>query len=192
MTDSGTRRGAANFAPVLMILSFVLMIGFLVWLGMTSEGTDEVALVENDTTAVEEPDTMELGATRVTAQELRLNPEEHEGQRVRIGSSVASAVGSQAFFLDLPQSPFLVKMDSSLVAEGRQIPQGEIVVTGTLLAMNDSIVDAWAEAGSISQGDRPLVEFATHFIEASRIRAGRDTAPPDGGASGGDAGSQEN
>ncbi|MGD2068378.1 MAG: hypothetical protein PVI57_06805 [Gemmatimonadota bacterium] len=182
MTDTGARRGAANFAPVLMILSFLLMAGFLAWLGLTSEGTEEVAMQEGDDTVAEQADSMEMAAVPVTPDELRLNAANYEGQSVRIDAPVAGAVGSQAFFLDLPQSPFLVKMDSALVAEGRRMPVGDVVVTGTVLAMTDSIVGAWSNAGTISEADRPLVEFATHFIQASRIRGGQ---PPAGGGEGG-------
>lgn len=183
MTDTGARRGAANFAPVLMILSFLLMAGFLAWLGLTSEGTDEVAMREDADTTAEMADSMEMAAMPVTPDELRLNATNYEGQSVRIDAPVAGAVGSQAFFLDLPQSPFLVKMDSALVAAGRRVPQGDVVVTGTVIAMNDSIVSAWSRAGTISEADRPLVEFATHFIQASRIRGGQ---PPGGGGEGGE------
>lgn len=185
MTDSGARRGAANFAPVLMIVSFLLMIAFLVWLGMTSEGTEPVTMEEDDNGA-EQADSMELSATRVTPDELGQMPQNFEGQTVRVASEVASAVGSEAFLMDFPQSPFLVKMDSTLVAGGRAVPQGDVIVTGTVLVMSDSVVTAWADAGSIGENERPLVEFATHFIEASRIRAGRMEEEPAGGDAAGD------
>lgn len=174
MTDSGARRGAANFAPILMILSFVLMIAFLAWLGLTSEGTDAVAMQED--TVAEEVDTVEAQAIGVTPDDLRLNPEDYEGEIVRIGAEVASAVGSEAFFLDLPQSPFLVKLDTALVAEGREVPEGDVVVTGVVRTMNDSIAAAWTEAGAIGEGEQPLVAFATHYIEARRVRLGEDQA----------------
>jgi hypothetical protein len=181
MTDSASRRGAANFAPVLMILSFLLMAAFLAWLGMTSEGTEPV-VVEEQAPTVESMDSVEMAAAPVTADELRLDPAGYVGQSVRIEAPVASGVGPEAFFLDLPQSPFLVKMDSALVASGRRVPQGGVTVTGTVLAMNDSIVSDWAGKGVISESDRPLVEFATHFIEASRVRS--DAAPEGAGAGG--------
>lgn len=187
MTDSGARRGAANFAPILMILSFVLMIAFLAWLGLTSEGTDAVAMQED--TVTEQADTVETGAMRVTADELRLNPENYEGETVRIGAEVASAVGSEAFFLDLPQSPFLVKMDSALVAEGREVPDGEVVVTGVVRTMSDSIAAAWTEAGAIGEGEQPLVAFATHYIEARRVRLGQDQEEEPAGGEAGDTAS---
>lgn len=186
MTDSGSRRGAANLAPVLMILSFVAMIGFLVWLGMTSEGTEGTIAMEEDTAGA--MDEMETGATEVTPDQLTGNAGAFVGQRVRITAEVASPVGNRAFFLDIPGSPFLVTMGTTL-AEQRagELPMGEIMVTGTLHTMTDSVISAWQEAGTISEGDVPVVEFATHFIEANRIRSGGESQQendqgPEGGA----------
>ena len=84
--------------------------------------------------------------------------------------TVASKVGEQAFFLDLPQTPFLVKLGPQLVAQGTQVPSGAVTVVGTLRAMNDSIIKDWVSGGSIPEADQILVEFATHFIEAIQVR----------------------
>lgn len=173
MTESSrrndSRTGAANLAPVLMILAFAAMAGFLWWLGATSEGTSAMIMTED---TAEVADTTGQTAVQVTPDQLR-QAQQFEGQEVRIGAQVASPVGSQAFFLDLPQSPFLVKLPA-----GVSMPDGEVVVTGTVHAMTDSIIDAWSEEGTISAGDRPIVEFATHFIEARQVRArsGQDDA----------------
>lgn len=173
MTDSGSQRGAANLAPVLMILSFVAMIAFLVWLGATSEGTEGMVTMEEDTVGA--MDEMEAGATEVTGEELTGDAAAFEGEQVRITAEVASPVGSHAFFLDIPGSPFLVTMGSTLAEQrGGELPTGEIMVTGTLHTMTDSVISAWREAGTISEGDVPVVEFATHFIEANRIRRSGD------------------
>lgn len=168
MTDS-SRRGAANFTPVLMIVAFLAMLGFLWWLGATSEGTGTVVMNE-DTTEV--ADTVGATAQAVTHMDLR-QPEQFEGQDVRISGGIAQQVGSRAFFLDLQDNPFLVRYPS-----GQAAPQGEVEVVGMVRVVNDSLVTAWSEEGSISSGEVPLVQFATHFIDARRVR-------PAGGAQGG-------
>lgn len=185
MTD-GSRAGAANLTPLLMVASFAAMIGFLVWLGSTSEGTEAVMMDEE---TVELPDTSaEAGAVEASLDQLIQQPDQLEGQVIKITEiEIASRLGPEAFFLDLPQSPFLVKMDSAMVARGQSVPPPEVnvTVTGTVHAMNDSIVSAWAEAGAITEGNRPLVEFATHWLEAATMRAVGPTPGGTGGKGGG-------
>lgn len=167
MRDLGSRRGAANLSIPLMILAFGLMAGFLWWLNQKAVPT-EVALEEQADTAT----AVDLGAnaTEVSADQLRLQPGNFVDQLVKVSNvSVASSVGTQAFFLDLPQTPFLVKFSRDMVSAGAQVPTGGVTVVGTLKAMNDSIVGDWVGRGLISEGDRILVEFATHFIEAIQV-----------------------
>ena len=177
MRDQGSRRGAANLSIPLMVLAFGLIAGFLWWLSQNAESTEVV--VDELPTSTPAPNAGGA-ATDVTADQLRLEPATFTGQRVRVADvPVASAVGTQAFFLDLPQTPFLVKLSSELVARGEQVPTGAVTVVGTLTAMNDSIVGDWAGSGAISEGDRILVEFATHFIEANVVTpAGGASGPP--------------
>lgn len=165
----GDRRGAANLSPLLMIVAFASMIGFLVWLGQTSEGTETQAFNPPE----EEVDPLERGAIRVTEGELQ-QPEGFVGETVRVEGQVASRVGSQAFFLDFSAAPFLVKRDSSMAAAGGTQPGGDVVVVGTVYPMTDSVVTNWVESGLVSEGDRPIVEFATHFIEAAIVRQNED------------------
>jgi len=161
MRDLGSRRGAANLSIPLMVLAFGLMAGFLWWLNQNA-ASSAVPVEEGPDTVV--APSAGAGATEVTAEQLRLEPGTFTGQLVRVSNvPVASAVGTQAFFLDLPQTPFLVKLPA-----GQQLPSSgsAVSVVGTLTATNDSIVNDWVGSGAISEGDRILVEFATHFIQA--------------------------
>jgi hypothetical protein len=151
-----------------MLLSFVLLGGFLYWLSATAEPTQPPVMVEEDDE--------DGGMTGTTVQPgmLAATPQDYEGQTVRVADvAVPQAVGPRAFFVELTsQSPFLVRMDSSLVARGMEVPSGQTVtVIGTVHAMNDSIATAWESAGDITAGERPLVDFATHFILAQQVRA---------------------
>lgn len=167
MAHSASRRGVTNLGIPLMLLSFLLLGGFLYWLNVTAEPTQAI-IVEDDTT----PEMDTSGATAVEAGALAVSPGQWVGQRIRLADvDVASPVGTQAFFVSLTQqAPFLVKMDSSLVARGMGLPTGQVTVIGTLLAMTDSIIDNWTETGAVTPADRPVVEFATHFILAEQIR----------------------
>jgi hypothetical protein len=109
-------------------------------------------------------------ATEVTADQLKTAPEQFLGREVRVSNiAVATPVGTQAFFIDVPQSPFLVKLDQALIAQSRPLPTGTVTVIGPMRAMNDSIMRDWLAKGYITAGDQILVEFATHFIEATSV-----------------------
>jgi hypothetical protein len=160
-----------------MLVSFLLLGGFLYWLNITAEPTQGPVITEE----TDEPDAAD--GTTVDGATLLAMPEQYLGQRVRVQNvEVASPVGSQAFFVNLrPQSPFLVVMDSALVAQGTQLPTGTVTLAGTVHAMTDSIIDAWTEAGVVTPADRPVVEFAIHYLLAGRIT-------PAAGAQGGSEG----
>lgn len=114
----------------------------------------------------------------VTADQLKTAPGQFVGQTVRVSNlAVATPVGTKAFFLDVPQSPFLVKFDQALIDQGRAVPTGVVTVTGPMRAMSDSIMRDWLAKGYITAGDQILVEFSTHFIEASTVESGTTPAP---------------
>jgi hypothetical protein len=149
-----------------MIASFVLMGGFLWWLSSRSEPTPPLEIVE-DTTEFEG-----TAGAGVEPGALAMTPDEYVGQVVELSDVEAtSPVGAEAFFVNLtPQRPFLVRLDSALVARGMAPPNGQVAVTGTVHVMTDSIVSDWVTSGVVSEGDRPVVEFATHFILAENVR----------------------
>lgn len=186
MTDSGSRKGAANLTPILMILSFAAMAGLLWWLNATAVGTEPVVMEEEP-----EADSVEAAATLVTREQLGAQASTMIGQTVRLEAvTVASRVGSNAFMVELgtPErsNPFLVVMDSALIAESRQIPQQTATVAGTIRERTDSILDAWIEAGTIPESQRLVVEFSNHFLEATRVRdPNRASGEGQGGGEGG-------
>lgn len=181
MANFGSQRGATNLGTMLMVLTFILLGGFMYWLYNAAEPTQPVV----DEESVEVDD---FAGTEVTADQLKTGSDGFVGQSVRLGGvPISQTMGSQAFFVDLPASenlpatPFLVR---ALPAAGAVPTMGtQVVVTGTLLAVSDSLVADWVASGVISDNDRLLVEFATHFIEAEQI----DTR--DGAGAGASAGS---
>src|SRR5690606_12001604 len=69
------------------------------------------------------------------------------GQTVEIESiPVSDVLGSQMFWIELPGgSPFLVQMDSALVASGRAVPQpgGNVRVVGQVRDKTPEVMDRW-------------------------------------------------
>ncbi len=178
MAQSGSRRGASNLGIPLMLLSFILLGGFLYWLYITAVPTEPAVTEQADSTAAD------MTAIAADPGSLAIDASQYEGQTVRLPAlEVAAAVGRRAFFLNLTdQTPFLVRMDSALVARGMTVPTGRVRVVGDVVPMTDSIITQWTSAGDITEGDRPVVEFATHFILAHQVQS----APPAGdGSSGG-------
>ena len=172
MVDNASPRGAADLGVPLMFLAFVVIGGFLYWLQGEASAERALRLVE-DTTEV---DTDDFGtATTVAAADLQTDPTPFEGQNIRIaGLAVATTLGTQGFWLELPnRNPFLVSMSEQVMAEGLSFTRGQPAsVIGMLYAMNDSALSAWVEAGTINEGDRLAADFATHYLEARQILLG--------------------
>jgi hypothetical protein len=185
MADFGSRRGATNLGVPLMLVTFLLMGGFMYWLYVTAEPTEPVVVEEVDDSG----DTDSAGSMAVDPEDLKTGADAFTGQRVRLeGLAVSQMIGDQAFFVDLPATddlpaqPFLVKMGPDLVASGASVSLGDrVTAVGNVREMNDSIVADWVDSGLISESEQLLVEFSTHFVEADQVNVG--------GGSGGSASS---
>jgi hypothetical protein len=182
MADKASRRGAVDLGVVLMVLSFAVIAYFLFWLQGQAAIERAANVVPEDTTETVVDDEF-AGATTIVAEDVRTGAGAYEGQLVRVDDApVASLLGQQGFWVDFPQSPFLVSYSQELRDEGVTVSAGSTVtVFGRIVAMSDSIAASWFEAGRIGEGDQLAASFATHFLEAQRI----DTAAGSGGAGGG-------
>jgi hypothetical protein len=175
MAEKASRRGAVDLGMILMVLSFAVIGYFLYWLnGQAAAERAATAVVEDAAAAVE--DDPFADAPMVAAGDLvtGAGAGAYAGQVVRLEpTDVASLLGQQGFWLDLPQSPFLVSYSQQMLADNETVTPGSRVrITGTVLAMSDSVAAAWFEAGRIGEGDQLAASFATHFIEAQRIQTG--------------------
>ena len=176
MAEKSSRRGAVDMGVVLMVLSFVVIGFFLYWLqGQVEFELAQTPVVE-DATGDAPDDDADGDATAVAAADLvtGAGASAYVGQVVRVAPTpVASALGRQGFWLDAPQSPFLVSYSPELLADSVvAAPGSTVTVTGTVIAMTDSIAASWQQAGRIGEGDQLAASFATHFIEAQRIQTG--------------------
>jgi len=169
MGDNASRRGAVSLSVPLMIAAFITIGGFLYWLNLQAAEYEAAQLIEEE--VPEEVVTIE-GAVMVAPADIQLDATPFEGQMITLADlPVTSPLGTQGFWLEMPnRNPFLVSLNDDLMAQGTTAPQGEMVtVTGVVVAVNDSILNSWSEAGTISEGDRLAAEFATHFIDAAQV-----------------------
>lgn len=173
------RRGASNMTIPLMIGAFVLLAGFLYWLSITAEPTAPPEIVEEDP-----QEELTVEAQTVDPSSLETGASGYVGLTVRLDDvNVAQAIGDHAFFIDLPRTPFLVHLAPELAAAGPPPAAGSsITLAGDVRAMNDSTINAWAAEQQFTDNDRPLIEFATHYIEALQILTDGGAAAPAGGA----------
>lgn len=165
MAATGSRGGNT----VGMVVAFVLVAGLMYWLNVQARAT-EVVVVEDDA--------VEAGAEAldVAVDTFGANPGAFRGQNVRVGAvAVQALVGSSAFFVQVPSAdgqpvPYLIKMDSTLIADGMTVVSGDqVVVVGVVRTMNDGIADQWVVDGLIGEGDKIIVTFAENYIEASEV-----------------------
>jgi len=180
MAEKASRRGAVELGVILMFLSFAVIGYFLYWLQQQAaiERASAAVVEETSDTMADDPF---ASATSVMAGDLvtGAGAGTYVGQVVRVSATaVAGTLGQQGFWLDVAQSPFLVSYSAELLADSVTVSPGSTVtVTGTVMAMTDSISGSWLQAGRIGEGDQLAASFATHFIEAERIQTG-----PGGGA----------
>jgi len=166
----------------LMIVAFLAIFGFLYWLnlqGQALEAEKEAAIREAAAADSAESD---LGAITIEASQIQMDATPYEGQMVRLDSlPVASGLGNQGFWLEMPnKNPFLVSLTDQARADSVAITPGEnVTVFGTILPMSDSVLNAWSTAGTIGEGDRLAAEFATHYLDAVRVRL--NASAPAGG-----------
>lgn len=184
MRDNSSRRGAADLGTPLMIVAFLVIGGFLFWLYRESEAEEALRVQEAAEFAAEEAERERRAEMLVAAEDIQMDASPWAGDTILIeGQSVASRLGSQGFWLEMPNgNPFLVSYSDSMRTAGMELSTGEQTnVTGVVREMNDSILTAWTEGGGIGEGDRLAAEFATHFLDAQVVDV------VSGGGDGGDA-----
>ena len=110
----------------------------------------------------------------------------HAGGVIRINNLTAqSAVGTQAFFVDIDQpNPYLIRMGDRVAADGVLVPSGSRVsVVGQVYAMADSVADAWVAGGTLTENDKILATIGSSYMEIVDIIV---MAGSGGGDDGGD------
>ena len=168
MANFGSRRGFVDKLTLpLMILAFLVVIGFLYWLNVTAEPT-QVTIVEEEVRS-------SSGASAILNEADFLSaPDQYEGQLVEVTDArISSRLGPQAFWIGPDDSPFLVKMGPELVGAGTEILiEQRVHLTGLVGMMSDSAHAAWDGQGAFpNAGDKIVAEFAigSPFLEISAL-----------------------
>jgi hypothetical protein len=166
MATLGSRRGfAEKLSLPLMLVSFIIVGGFLYWLSITAEPT-EVEIVE-------EPTDEGSGASAIlSVDDFLANPEGQFDAVVEVTRArVASRLGAQAFWIGPDDSPYLVKMGPEVLEAGTQVLVESVVnIVGTVFPMSDSVLTSWDTLGVFTNpGDRIVAEFATSFLQARSV-----------------------
>lgn len=158
-----SRSGAVRPGTLLMLLSFLVVGGFLYWLAVTAEPTEVV---------VDEPED-DVMVNEVAFADFSGGPPAYVGQELTLrGVAVTSLLRPHAFWTSLAdgqQTAYLLHFSDALLADSVSVTEGMMVdVTGTVTEMSDSILDAWEAAGAFpNEIDRTLAEFAETFIEVT-------------------------
>ena len=185
MANFGSRRGFADKLSLpLMILAFLVVIGFLYWLNVTAEPTEVVI--------VEEEDPRSSGASAILdVADFLPEARQYQGLVVEVtGARVASRLGPQAFWIGPDDAPFLVKMGPEVLEAGAVVlVEQRVNLTGTVHMMSDSTHAAWDAAGAFpNEGDRIVAEFAigSPFLEITAVERSGPAGAGEGGAGGSD------
>jgi hypothetical protein len=169
MTTTTTSRKSLTW--VYMLGAMVLVVGFMFWLGVTSEPSNLVSVREGEDAAAPAD-----GGARVTvtATQLGEDPAQYSGRNVHVaGIQVAGNIGQRAVWLTLPEDKVFLMVLPQEAAGTVQYGQ-TIEVEGRLLPRTDEVLAIWEREGVIqSDGDRMQAEFAQYYIEASRVGAGQ-------------------
>jgi hypothetical protein len=190
MGDRASRRGAVDLGMPLMVLSILVMIGFMYWLflqGQKQSAEKEAVAQQMRADSVEAERLAALRGQTVSGEALQTDPSVFAGRLVTVeGLRFTGTMGTQGWWLELPNgNPFLVSLSPAVVARGETYSAGQsVTVSGTIVAMGDSILDAWSGTGAIGEGDRLAAEYATYFMEASNIEVSATATPTGAGGEG--------
>ena len=186
MATLKSRAGAAKLGAPLMILSFLMVAGFIFWLSVTAEPT-EIEVVEPD-------DVLE---NMVTIEAFSAGPAGFVGELVSLEDiHVVALFGNHGFWTNLTDEQgngYLFHLSDSLIADSTvSVAAGMTVsVTGAVVETTDSVLDAWDAAGAFSNPVDRLVAESTYylnFIEVSLIEMPETSEPGEGDDSGSDEG----
>jgi hypothetical protein len=179
--ETKTGKSLAQQSWIWMIVAIVATLGLMVWLGVQSEQhRAQVALMEEEraTTEVEDEDDERYETVSLSA--VSLSPEEYEGREVRVENvSVGADLGSGAFWAMVPDaSPFLVVYGDEVQDPPPVTEASVFVIRGSVEALDPGSIDRWVETGRMHPDARQQLDFATHYLDAHRVRS----ADPEAGA----------
>ena len=187
MSDNASRRGAVDLGMPLMILAFLVIGGFMFWLNGQAAAEKQAQADAAAALAAAEEERAAATVETVAIGDIEVDPTPYVGTKLRSEGAVASMLGTQGFWLATPSgNPFLVSWSEELLAEGASVAMGDtIAVEGVVTEMQPLTLVEWSTAQTISETDRIVAEFATHYIAADRVDVMRGEGGGDEGSEGG-------
>lgn len=174
MANEGPREVGGGTNILIVGVSVLLVVALMAWLVMQQPDGAQATVAEGDTTAV--PAEVAGAAPQQTVNDtvFEQNVKTYVGQVVRLTSvRFSSALSPQTFWVELPSgAPFLVKLDSAMVAAGEAPPtSGALNIVGTVQAKDAALVGQWLQSGVLQNADQQMqAEFGTTYLEARQIR----------------------
>ena len=165
------RGGRSWISVTVAVIAVVLFFGWIA----TREPPESVAVAEPgaDTIPAAAPD---APATTVEPADLTQSATARGliGQDIELQAvPVSSALGAQMFWIELPGgSPYLVQLDSAMVASGQSVPQsgGQVRIVGRVTDKSQEVKDRWMSTQVLADADElAQAEFGTTFILARRV-----------------------
>lgn len=187
MSDNASRRGAVDLGMPLMILAFAVIGGFMFWLNGQAAAEKQAQAEAAAALAAAEEERSAATVETVAIGDIEVDPSPYVGTKLRSEGAVASMLGTQGFWLATPSgNPFLISWSEELLAEGASVAMGDtIAVEGVVTEMQPLTLVEWSTAQTISETDRIVAEFATHYIAADRVDIMRGEGGGDEGSEGG-------
>lgn len=186
-TMIASKKGAVNLSTLLMVVSFLAIVGFLYWLSSVAESTE----------AEVEPDAPEEVLNEVPLSVFSAGRVEYVGQEVTLRGLLvedATSLAPHFFWTNLSpgaamQNNYLINVTQQLLDDSLVVANGSSVdVTGMVREMSDSLLDVWETAGIFGQEtDRMVVSFAENFIEARALTVITDGMESDNEGDGSDS-----
>jgi len=187
MSDNASRRGAVDLGMPLMILAFLVIGGFMFWLNGQAAAEKQAQADAAAALAAADEERADATVETVAIGDIEVDPSPYVGTKLRSEGAVASMLGTQGFWLATPSgNPFLISWSEELLAEGASVAMGDtIAVEGVVTELQPLTLVEWSTAQTISETDRIVAEFATHYIAADRVDVMRGEGGGDEGSEGG-------
>lgn len=156
-----------------MAAAVVLVAAFMFWLYRTTSTLD---------TGAATADTATVTLPTVPDTAFASNPQRFANRRVLVRPlRVAERLGRAAFAVNLPnREGYPIIVDRVLLEQGMTLVEGDnVAAAGQVFALNDSILDVWAQRGLYDRANREkLGGYDTFFLVDSLdfIFPGEETA----------------
>ncbi|UCF21403.1 MAG: hypothetical protein JSU87_08480 [Gemmatimonadota bacterium] len=153
-------------------VAVILVAGFMYWLYAASSSIESGTIVA---------DTVE-SIPRVTATDFVIDPTQFSRERILLSPlTVAERIGRAALTVDMPGlAGYPLILERSVVESELTVVRGDqIAIAGQVYALNDSLLDVYAQRGFFQPENRPKIEgHSTFFLVDSLdfVFPGTDTS----------------